>query len=214
MTTDLERALRDLAYSGDDAADEEAAAGAAARVGGAAASAGLLDVAYMRLDSPVGTLLASRTPRGLLTLHYEDDAGDRELERIAARVSPRILEAPGRFDDVRRELDEYFEGRRRRFDLPVDLALAAPFTRRVLAATARIRYGEVQTYAQVAAAAGSPRAMRATGNALGANPVPIVVPCHRVVRTGGALGGYGGGPDRKRRLLGIERGGWSAADAG
>ena len=176
---------------------------------GRAAAAGLLDVAYCEVDTPVGRVVAARTPRGLARLAYEDANGGLEpvLESLAARLSPRVLEAPARLDDVRRQLDEYFSGARREFSVPVDLALVrGAFARRLLEATARIPFGGTSTYAAVAAAAGSARAVRAAGNALGANPVPIVVPCHRVLRTGGALGGYTGGLDRKRRLLALEVG--------
>jgi methylated-DNA-[protein]-cysteine S-methyltransferase len=126
------------------------------------------------------------------------------LEELAQRVSPRVLEAPAALDEVRRELDEYFAGKRTSFDVPVDWKLHDGFSRRVLRATARIPYGELLTYAQVAAKAGSPRGSRAAGNALGSNRMPIVVPCHRVVRTGGMLGGYTGGIERKQYLLGLE----------
>ncbi len=127
------------------------------------------------------------------------------LERLAGRLSPRILEAPaGGFDDLRRELDEYFERRRETFDIPLDWTLTTPFARRVLEATARIPFGATRTYAEIAAAAGSPKGARAAGNALGSNPVPIVVPCHRVLRGGGLLGGYTGGLHRKELLLRTE----------
>ena len=172
-----------------------------------AAGEGLLDVAYCEVDTPVGRVVAARTPRGLARLAYEDThAGlDAVLASLAAKLSPRILEAPARLDDVRRQLDDYFSGRRQDFDVPVDLALVrGAFARRLLEATAQIPFGATSSYAAVAAAAGSPRAVRAAGNALGANPIPIVVPCHRVLRSGGALGGYTGGLERKRRLLGLE----------
>jgi methylated-DNA-[protein]-cysteine S-methyltransferase len=126
------------------------------------------------------------------------------LERLAARISPRIVEAPTPPDPLRRELEEYFAGRRRRFELPLDWSLVGPFGQRVLRAASAIPYGGVLTYTQVAAEAGSPRGSRAAGNALGSNPIPIVVPCHRVLRSGGALGGYAGGLDRKRWLLELE----------
>jgi methylated-DNA-[protein]-cysteine S-methyltransferase len=179
-------------------------------IGDAAAAAALLDVAYVIEDSPVGRLLLATTPRGLTRIAYLDatsEAGepvDRVLAELAARLSPRILEAPVRLDRIRRELDEFFAGRRRAFDTPIDWRLTGGFTRRVLRATARIPYGSVSTYRDVAGAAGSPRAFRAAGNALGANPIPIVIPCHRVLHTGGGLGGYTGGLDRKRTLLAIE----------
>jgi methylated-DNA-[protein]-cysteine S-methyltransferase len=171
----------------------------------AAAAAGLLDVAYARLDSPVGTLVLASTPGGLARLAYVDDGQEEAvMEEIAARLSPRMLSAPRRLDEPRRELDEYFAGRRRTFDLTLDLSLLSDFTRRVLNATAAIPYGEVATYREVATAAGSPRGFRAAGNALGSNPLPIVLPCHRVLHSGGGLGGYTGGLERKRTLLTIE----------
>ena len=170
-----------------------------------AAAEGLLDVAYCEVDTPVGRVLAARTPRGLACLAYEDAGADAILASLAARLSPRVLEAPARLDDVRRQLDEYFAGARHAFDLPVDLAMVrGPFARRLLEATARIPFGATSSYRDVATAAGNPAAVRAAGNALGANPVPIVVPCHRVLRTGGALGGYTGGLERKERLLALE----------
>jgi methylated-DNA-[protein]-cysteine S-methyltransferase len=174
----------------------------------AAASADLLDVAYTTYDSPAGALLLAATPRGLVTLAYIDDPAqeDASLERLAARVSPRILASARRLDEPRYELDEYFAGRRKQFDTPLDWQLTRGFGRRVLDATTRIPFGSVSTYKEVATEAGSPRASRAAGNALGANPIPIIVPCHRVLHTTGGLGGYTGGLDRKRLLLGIERG--------
>ena len=181
----------------------------AAAVGRAAARAfdeGAVEVAYCEVDSPLGTLVAAGTGRGLLRLAYEDFNGglDAVLEHLAHRVSPRIVELPAKLDAVRRELDEYFEGRRRGFDVPIDWSLTTGFTQRVLQATARIPFGAVSSYAGVAADAGSPRATRAAGNALGSNPLPIVVPCHRVLRSGGKLGGYTGGLDKKEHLLRLE----------
>ena len=183
--------------------DPADAAAAAARFAATAPA----DVTYALVDSPFGTLLAAATERGLACLSYSDHDGgvDAVLDRLAAKLSPRILEAPARLDDVRRELDEYFEHRRTAFDLPVDLSLASPFGRRVLQATAAIPFGEVSTYARVAAEAGNPKATRAAGNALGANPLPIVVPCHRVLHTGGkGIGNYTGGVHRKEALLRLE----------
>jgi methylated-DNA-[protein]-cysteine S-methyltransferase len=173
-----------------------------------AADAGLLDVAYATLDSPAGSLLLAATPRGLVRLAYLDDDGqlDVVLEQLSEKVSPRILVSPRRLDEARRELDQYFAGARHRFDFELDWQLTRGFGRRVLEATARIPFGSVSTYKQVAAQAGSPRGSRAAGNALGANPIPIVVPCHRVLHTTGGLGGYTGGLHRKRLLLNIERG--------
>jgi methylated-DNA-[protein]-cysteine S-methyltransferase len=164
------------------------------------------DVAYAFVDSPVGTLVAARTERGLACLAYEDLGGgaDPLLERLATEVSPRVLHAPARLDDVRRELDEYFAGSRTAFDLPLDFALMKPFARKILAVTARIPFGVTSTYGEVAAEAGSPGAARAAGGALGSNPIPIVVPCHRVVARNGTLHGYTGGLHRKQRLLELE----------
>ena len=174
----------------------------------AAEKAGLLDVAYATFDSPAGTLLLTATPRGLVQLAYLDQESqlDQVLERLAATISPRILASPRRLDEPRRELDQYFAGDRRNFDVRLDWQLTRGFGRRVLEATARIPFGSVSTYKQVATEAGSPRGSRAAGNALGANPIPIIVPCHRVLHSTGGLGGYTGGLDRKRLLLAIEQG--------
>jgi methylated-DNA-[protein]-cysteine S-methyltransferase len=164
------------------------------------------DVAYALVDTPVGQVVAAQTRRGLACLSYLDFHGnlDAVVERLSAGLSPRILEAPARLDEVRRELDEYFEGRRRDFDLRIDWSLASPFGRRILKATAAIPFGAVKTYGEMAAKAGNPKASRAAGRALGANPIPIVVPCHRVIGAGGRLTGYTGGLDRKVALLEIE----------
>jgi methylated-DNA-[protein]-cysteine S-methyltransferase len=167
----------------------------------------LADVAYAYADSPLGPLLLAATPRGLACVSYLDFGGeDATLERIAARLSPRVIEAPARLEAARRQLDDYFSGRRRDFDLSIDWGLVGDFGRRVLGRTARIPYGSVATYGEVAREIGSPGAARATGNALGANPMPIVVPCHRVVASGGKMGGYTGGVERKQLLLGLEGG--------
>jgi len=195
---DLERRLRAGASGGSV---ERATRDLAAR----AEAQGLLDVAYALADSPVGELLVARTPRGLVRLAYlEPESEDEVLDELAARVSPRVLRAPAALDEVRRELDRYFAGALRTFSVPIDWRLSRGFTRRVLQRTAAIGYGETSSYREVAAGAGSPSAFRAAGNALGANPIPIVVPCHRVLRSGGALGGYGGGPHRKELLLRLE----------
>lgn len=175
-----------------------------ARLGERAEAAGLVDIAFTTVDSPLGTLLAATTKKGLIRLSYESANPDASLEHLAATVSPRIVEVPARLDDVRRELDEYFEGRRRRFDVPIDWSFAGGFVQKVLKATARIPFGSVSSYGQIALKAGSPGASRAAGNALGSNPMPIVVPCHRVLRTGGAIGGYTGGLHRKEFLLHLE----------
>jgi methylated-DNA-[protein]-cysteine S-methyltransferase len=171
-----------------------------------AADAGLLDVAYTTTDSPLGELLLATTPAGLARVSYLSFEGgeDAVLDELASGISPRVLEAPRRLDAVRRELDEYFAGRRRDFDVPVDLVLTHGFGRRILEATAAIPFGSTSTYRDVATGAGNAKAVRAAGNALGHNPIPIVVPCHRVLRTGGALGGYTGGVEKKEQLLRIE----------
>ena len=172
---------------------------------GPAEAEGLIDVAYTSVDSPLGPLVVAATPMGLVRVSYSEFRGEDEvLEELARRVSPRVLEAPARLDPVRRELDEYFEGHRQDFEVPIDWSYLAGFTREVLRATARIGFGDVSSYAGVAAEAGSPRAVRAAGNALGANPMPVVVPCHRVLRSGGKLGGYTGGLERKEFLLRLE----------
>ena len=190
MNKDIETTLRDAAA---------ALPGPPPALAERAAAEGLLDVAYASVDSPLGPLLVAATPRGLVRLAFPGEQG--VVEELAGRLSPRVLEAPARLDDVRRELDEYFAGGRDGFDLPLDWSLSRGFARKVLRATARIGFGDTSTYAAVA---GKPRAVRAAGNALGANPIPIVVPCHRVLRTGGALGGYAGGPERKEFLLRLE----------
>jgi methylated-DNA-[protein]-cysteine S-methyltransferase len=200
MTDDLERRLAGAAPR-PDAVD---LAALRAELASRAADAGLLDVAYGAIDSPLGPLTVVVTPRGLLEISYAGHLEDDQLEAIATRVSPRILAAPERTDLVRRQLDEYFAGRRHRFDLPIDWRLTRGFAGNVLRATADIPFGSVSSYREVAAGAGSPNAYRAAGNALGSNPIPIVVPCHRVLHAGGGLGGYTGGLDRKRFLLQLE----------
>jgi methylated-DNA-[protein]-cysteine S-methyltransferase len=166
---------------------------------------GLLDVAYATVDTPLGTGLVAATPKGLVRVALPNEEVENVLARLARDVSPRVLEFPGRLDEARRELDEYFEGRRSRFELPLDWRRRHPgFYRRVLRATARVPFGDVITYAEAAQRAGNPRAFRAAGTALGSNPIPIVVPCHRVIRAGGEIGNYGGGPEMKRFLLELE----------
>ncbi|HEY2182127.1 MAG TPA: methylated-DNA--[protein]-cysteine S-methyltransferase [Solirubrobacteraceae bacterium] len=197
-----DRVERVLRRGHDD--EQTAAAAAARRLTRRIADEGLADVSYAPVDSPFGPLLAATTKRGLVKLAFPEEDVDGVLERLAQRVSPRIVVADTQLDPVRRELDEYFAGRRRGFALALDWTLVGRFGRRVLDVTAEIPYGGVLSYAEVAAEAGSPRGSRAAGNALGANPIPIVVPCHRVLRSGGALGGYGGGVDRKRFLLELE----------
>jgi len=198
-TDPVERALRANAEPGD----EELRA-LSARLAERAGEEGLLDVAYATADTPVGPLLLAATSRGLMRVAFPGEAPDEILAELSREVSPRMLESPARLDEVRRELDEYFERRRERFDVPLDWRLSHGFRNRALKALARIPYGRTITYSELAARAGNARAQRAAGSACGANPIPIVVPCHRVVRTGGAIGNYGGGPEVKKFLLGLE----------
>jgi methylated-DNA-[protein]-cysteine S-methyltransferase len=170
---------------------------------------GLIDVAYTSMDSPFGRLLVASTDRGVVKLALPSHRGrgmteSEILEELATTVSPRVIELPRRLDPARRELDAYFEGKLRRFDTPVDWQLSHGFTDKVLHAVARIPYGETLSYGEVAREAGNARASRAAGTACGANPVPLIVPCHRVVQASGAPGNYGGGPEMKRSLLELE----------
>jgi methylated-DNA-[protein]-cysteine S-methyltransferase len=196
--TDLERRLQRPAAPDVDPAAVTAALAARADADG------LLDVAWDTLDSPLGELAVFLTPRGIVRLSYGSEPIADTLDELTTKVSPRILRSGRRTDQARRELDEYFSGRRRRFETPVDWSLTRGFTRGVLAATARVPFGETASYGEVAAEAGSPRAARAAGNALSSNPIPIVVPCHRIIHAGGGIGGYTGGLERKRFLLRIE----------
>lgn len=164
----------------------------------------LLDVAYRTVDSPVGTLLLAATPLGLVRVAYDRENHDAVLAKLAAQVSPRVLHAPARLDCAARELDEYFAGRRRSFDVPLDFQLSHGFRRAVHLHLREIGYGRTESYAEVAAAAGSPAAVRAVGSACATNPLPVIVPCHRVVRSDGTLGGYVGGAEVKRGLLTME----------
>ncbi|HEV2980460.1 MAG TPA: methylated-DNA--[protein]-cysteine S-methyltransferase [Solirubrobacteraceae bacterium] len=200
----VETALRRGMQHDSASGIREQAASAAGRLAQRIADEGLADVSYTSTDSPFGTLLLAATKRGLVRLAFPEESLDGMLEGLARRISPRIVEARAPFDDVRRELDEYFSATRRSFELALDRRLMAPFAQRVLRVTSQIPYGGVLSYAEVAADAGSPRGFRAAGNALGANPIPIVIPCHRVLRSGGSLGGYGGGLPRKRFLLELE----------
>jgi methylated-DNA-[protein]-cysteine S-methyltransferase len=169
-----------------------------------AAEEGLLDVAYASTDSPFGQLLLAKTSRGLIRVGLPNQDADELLVDLAARVSPRVLEAPAELDEVRRELDLYFEGKLDSFDLPLDWRLSGGFRQRVLRAINSIPYGQTRSYTEMARKAGNERAVRAAGTACGSNPIPLVVPCHRVLRTGGALGGYGGGLPMKQALLELE----------
>ena len=198
MPDDLERRL---AASAVPPLDVDALRSRLAR---RAVDEGILDVAYGTHESPLGTLTVMVTPRGLVRLSYPGEGLDDQLWEVADRVSPRILEAPERTDEVRRQLDAYFDRKRQAFDVPIDWRLVRGFAGDVLRATARIPFGSVSSYREVATEAGSPNAYRAAGNALGSNPIPIVVPCHRVLHAGGGLGGYTGGLERKRYLLELE----------
>jgi methylated-DNA-[protein]-cysteine S-methyltransferase len=169
----------------------------------AAAAEGLLDVAYELHDSPLGTLFVAVTERGVCEIHYDSEP-EAEAERLARLFGTRVLRSPRPTDEARRQLDEYFAGRRRDFDLDVDLSPAREFGRAVLEQLARVPYGELTTYGALAAGAGKPRAARAVGTVMNRNPVPIVLPCHRVVGATGSLVGYAGGLDRKRTLLALE----------
>ena len=169
-----------------------------------AASAGLLDLTVRTVDSPVGPLLLAATGTGLVRVAYEREGFDAVLQSLADRISPRILESPDGLDDAARELEEYFDGRRTLFDVPVDHALSAGFRATVQAYLPQIAYGQTLTYKEVAVRVGNPNAVRAVGTACATNPLPIVVPCHRVLRSDGSLGGYLGGLDAKRALLDLE----------
>jgi methylated-DNA-[protein]-cysteine S-methyltransferase len=161
---------------------------------------GLVDVGWVVEDTPIGSLTVAATPAGVVRIEF--GGGERVLEELASEVSPRVVRLPGRLDEVRRELDEYFAGRRRRFDVPVDRRLSRGYRRTVLEALSReVPYGHTVSYKELAERTGNPNASRAVGSAMATNPIPIVVPCHRVLRTGGALGGYGGGLDTKVWLL-------------
>jgi methylated-DNA-[protein]-cysteine S-methyltransferase len=198
------RALDPGVAPGADRSSGSQAAAAAARLSARIAAEDLADVTYAPVDSPFGTLTLAATGRGLVRVAFPEENVEAVLERLARRISPRIVEAAAPLERARRELEQYFSGRRTRFELPLDWTLVGPFGRRVLRVTSEIPYGGVLSYGEVAADAGSPRGSRAAGNALGSNPIPIVIPCHRVLRSGGALGGYGGGIERKRWLLELE----------
>jgi methylated-DNA-[protein]-cysteine S-methyltransferase len=170
----------------------------------AAEAEGLLDVAYTTVDSPVGPLLLAATPKGLVRVAYDIEDHDRVLDTIAQRLSPRVLRAPKRLDAAARELDEYFGGRRRAFDLPLDLSLSKGFRQLVQQHLPEIGYGQTRTYGQVAALVGNPKAVRAVGTACATNPLPLVVPCHRVLPASGGPGRYVGGPEAKVTLLTLE----------
>lgn len=195
--------------SAEDAARRAAALADAIRI--AADAEGLVDVALGTVGSPVGDLTLAVTGRGLAYVAFDDEDVDAVLERCSKHLSPRIVRSARGTDEVRRELDAYFDGTLRSFDLSLDRRLMTPFARSVLGATAEVGYGQVATYGQIAAAIGRPKAARAVGAALGSNPIPIVVPCHRVVGASGSLTGYAGGIHRKEYLLELE--GWLPAGA-
>jgi methylated-DNA-[protein]-cysteine S-methyltransferase len=174
-----------------------------ARFRAAAAESGLLDVAYDLVDSPLGSLLVATTDAGVCRISYDPEP-DREVERLARALGTRILRSPKPVDETRRQLDEYFAGRRHEFELRLDLRLSADFSKRVLEELAKVPYGEVTTYGALAARAERPRAARAVGTVMNRNPIPIVLPCHRVVGSSGKLVGYAGGLERKEALLKLE----------
>jgi methylated-DNA-[protein]-cysteine S-methyltransferase len=169
----------------------------------AAVRTGMLDAGYDVVDSPVGPLLVASSDRGLLRISF-DPAADHDLEQLARLAGRRVLRAPRQVDGVRRELDEYFDGRRHAFDLAIDLRGVTPFGERVLMELARVPFGETATYGELASRAGNPKAARAVGTIMNRNPVPIVLPCHRIVGADGSLVGYGGGLERKVALLTLE----------
>jgi methylated-DNA-[protein]-cysteine S-methyltransferase len=195
LTEDLARAY--------DAAPEHMHA-LQARLAAAAQADGILDVAYRTVDSPVGSLLLAATEAGLVRVAYASENHDAVLQTLSDRISPRVLSAPARLDAVARELDEYFAGQRHGFEVPLDWRLSAGFRSTVLHHLPEIGYGHTASYAAVAKLAGNPRAVRAVGTACATNPLPVVVPCHRVVRSDGGMGGYLGGPEAKRTLLTLE----------
>lgn len=199
MTDSLERQLRGGATT--DPTDDLAAALARAE------AEGLVDVAYATTDTPIGPLLVAATDAGLVRVAFEREDDDAILQDLANRIAPRVVRSPGRLDEVRRELDEYFEGHRDHFELPLDWRLSHGFRKTVLEHLyADVPYGRTVSYLELATIVGNPKASRAVGTAMATNPIPIVVPCHRVLRTGGNLGGYGGGLETKARLLALESG--------
>ena len=184
--------------------DEEVSRRLHRRLVEAANAAGVLDVAYRTIDTPVGALLLAATQKGLVRVAYASQDHDRVLDGLARDVSPRILQDPARLDRVAREIEEYFAGRRRVFGVPLDLQLSHGFRRTVLSHLREIGYGQTASYAAVAKASGNPKAVRAVGSACASNPLPVVVPCHRVVRSDGTMGQYVGGDEAKDALLTLE----------
>jgi methylated-DNA-[protein]-cysteine S-methyltransferase len=185
-------------------ADPDALARLHRRLEQAAEREGLLDVAYRTVDSPVGSLLLAATPRGLVRVAYDIEDHELVLETLAARISPRVLRAPGRLDAAARELEEYFAGQRRAFDIPLDRSLSQGFRLRVQQHLPSIGYGQTRSYREVAELVGNPKAIRAVGSACATNPLPVVVPCHRVLPSDGTPGRYVGGPNAKVTLLNLE----------
>ncbi|GAA1340415.1 methylated-DNA--[protein]-cysteine S-methyltransferase [Kocuria palustris] len=199
---------------GDDLATERdtlfpiessAVADLRSRLSAQAGERGLVDVAYRTLETPVGPLLLAATETGLVRVAFEREGFDAVLESLAQRISPRVLEAPRRLDAAAVELDEYFEGRRHSFDVPLDFALTSGFRRSVQTSLPGIDYGRTRSYKEIAELVGSPRAVRAVGTACATNPLPVVLPCHRVLRSDGGLGGYIGGLEAKTALLSLEK---------
>ncbi|MYS22908.1 methylated-DNA-[protein]-cysteine S-methyltransferase [Streptomyces sp. DvalAA-14] len=202
MTTDDPGSGR--LFAGLPEQDPEAMARLRERLALDARREGVLDVAYRTLDSPAGALLLATTEQGLVRVAFAVQDHQAVLQQLADLISPRVLNAPGRLDEAARQIDAYFTGHRKQFQLPLDWRLSKGFRREVLAHLPEIGYGHTESYAQVAVAAGSPRAVRAVGTACATNPLPLVVPCHRVVRSDGSLGRYAGGAAAKELLLGLE----------
>jgi methylated-DNA-[protein]-cysteine S-methyltransferase len=199
--TDIEAALRGTPRH--PAATEDVVQRALDR----ASAEGLVEVAYASTDAPIGRLLLAATDAGLVRVGFAREDDDAVIDELARRIGPRVVRSPKRLDPIRRELDEYFEGRRDHFDLPLDWRLSSGFRRLVLERLyAEVGYGRTVSYLELATIVGNPKASRAVGTAMATNPIPIVIPCHRVLRTGGQLGGYGGGLDTKVKLLALESG--------
>lgn len=207
IDTRTDRQVVDELAGGDRVPDRAEIEGLRARLADRADSEGLLEVAYRTVDSPFGSLLLAATVDGLARVAFEAEGHDAVLAGLADRIGPRVLRTPRRTDRVARQLDEYFAGRRRTFDLAIDLRLVHGFRHTVITHLRDITYGSTATYAQVARAAGNPAAVRAVGSACSHNPVPLVIPCHRVVRSDGSPGQYLGGPEVKRALLALEHAG-------
>lgn len=203
-STDADTEVLDALAVAFPAADRDAEHQLRARLAQDADREGLLDVSYRTVDSPFGLLLLAASPEGLVRVAFEREGHDAVLAQLASSISPRILRSPRRTDVVARQLEEYFAGRRRHFDVPVDLQLVRGFRRAVISHLREIAYGATESYATVARAAGNPAAVRAVGSACSHNPVPVVLPCHRVVRSDGSIGQYLGGAEAKAALLAME----------